>query len=82
LIRSPTSRARAARRRRLTPALGLADRFRGLAQRLQVLALSHEPAPRGILGEDGPDQLGAATVREAALDSLGVLADQPDVQHV
>ena len=67
----------------LAAALGLADRLRGLvAERLQFLALAEETPALGILREDRPDQLGAATVRQASLDGLGILADQLDVQHV
>ena len=67
----------------LAAALGLADRLGGLvAQRLELLALTHEPSALGVQGEQRPDQLGASAVHEGALDRLGILADQSHVQHV
>src|SRR5712692_5215842 len=70
------------RRGVFAPLLGLTDRFRGaVAERLEVLGLLEETAPRGVVGDDVLDVLGAALAGQSALDRLGLLADQPEVQH-
>ena len=48
---------------------------------LEVLGLLDQPAALGVAGEDLLDEVGAALVGERALDRLGLLADQPEVEH-
>src|SRR5206468_7554603 len=66
----------------LTALLGLADGLRGaVAVRLEVLGFAHDVAARGVESDDLLHELGAALAGERALDHLGLLADQPEVQH-
>src|SRR5439155_913848 len=61
---------------------GLADRLRGaVTQRLEVLRLPEDAPAGGVVGDDVLDVVGPALAGERPLDRLGLLADQPDVQH-
>ena len=66
----------------LTRLLRAADRLGGgVALGLEVLDLFQEPAALDVLGEDLRDELGAALLGERALDLVGSLANEPQIEH-
>src|SRR5439155_216256 len=70
------------RRRVLATPLRLADRLRGaVLEGLELLALFDETTAGGVEVEHALHQLRTAPVGEPARDRLGILADQPEVQH-
>src|SRR2546422_2360772 len=63
-------------------ALTLGDLFGELvAERLQLLGFPYGAAPLRVEIDDLLHELGAALAGQSALDRLGLLADQPEVQH-
>src|SRR5262245_8523390 len=80
LLRSPTSRHLGGGV--LAAAPRLADGLGGaVALGLEVLGLAQQGPAAAVEGEDLPDVLAAPLVGQAALDLVGALADEPEVEH-
>ena len=66
----------------LAASLGAADGLgSNVALGLQIIRLFYQAAALGIAGDDVGDQFGAALLGERTLDVVGMLPDEPQIEH-